>query len=90
VLATKKILKEELNQALKPDVSAYMIDTMADQSISLQKLQQALTDGGRKVAEFILKESVNGKARVTAKPKIVDAFVDAVQKSLSQNVDMES
>jgi len=53
VLATKKILKEELNQALKPDVSAYMIDRMADQSISLQKLQQALTDGGRKVAEFI-------------------------------------
>ena len=85
-LASKKIAKQELLLAFKGNnVSAYMIERMAAQNVSVSRLQTAFKERGRKAVEFILKESVSNKARVTAKPKIVDAIVQAVEKSLNKD-----
>ena len=81
MLAKKKITTVDL-QSLRPLVSNNMINKLAAESITLERLQAIHSAGGADALKILLAESVNGKARITNRQKIILTICEAVKGTI--------
>jgi len=81
MLAKKKIATVDL-QSLRPLVSNNVINNLAAESITLERLQAIHSAGGADALKILLVESVNGKARITNRQIL--AICEAVRAPFGQ------